>query len=86
MWHVYRLALLALTVVLWGCGEPRIEPEGDPLSESIHQILSEYPEADVGIALRDPSRGLSFDLDADSVFHAASTMKVPVMIEVFPAC
>ena len=53
------------------------------MAEDIHQILSDYPEADVGISLRDPSRGLSFDLNADSVFHAASTMKVPVMIEVF---
>ena len=81
--NVNRFALLMVAGVLWGCGEPRTEPEGDSLSESIHQILSEYPEAEVGISLRDPSRGLSFDLDPDSVFHAASTMKVPVMIEVF---
>jgi beta-lactamase class A len=53
------------------------------MADGIHAILSEYPEATVGVSLRDLGPGLAFDLNADRVFHAASTMKVPVMIEVF---
>lgn len=63
-----------------GCGAPTRESS---MAESIHQILFEYPEATVGIAVRDLDSGLSFDQNSERVFHAASTMKVPVMIEVF---
>ncbi len=67
-------------VFVQGCGPANREPT---MAESIHQILSEYPDATVGISVRDLDSGLAFDQDADRVFHAASTMKVPVMIEVF---
>ncbi len=53
------------------------------METSFHEILSSYPEAAVGIALRDLEAGTSFEYNADRSFHAASTMKVPVMIEVF---
>ncbi len=53
------------------------------MAESIRQILSEYPDATVAISVRDLGSGFAFDLNPDRVFHAASTMKVPVMIEVF---
>jgi beta-lactamase class A len=53
------------------------------MEKSLHEILTSYPEATVGIALRDLDAGTSFDYNAGRVFHAASTMKVPVMIEVF---
>lgn len=50
---------------------------------SLHEILSSYPEATVGVALRDLETGTAFEYNPDRSFHAASTMKVPVMIEVF---
>ncbi|HUF10195.1 MAG TPA: serine hydrolase [Rhodothermales bacterium] len=53
------------------------------MERSLHEILADYPEATVGIAVRDLEAGTSFEYNADRVFHAASTMKVPVMIEVF---
>ncbi len=37
----------------------------------------------IGVSFADPANGLSADYRADELFHAASTMKVPVMIEVF---
>ena len=39
------------------------------------------PDAFVGVAWRDLGSGTSLDVNGDSAFHAASTMKVPVMIE-----
>lgn len=53
------------------------------MERSLHEILAAYPEATVGIALRDLETGTSFEYNADRIFHAASTMKVPVMIEIF---
>jgi beta-lactamase class A len=46
----------------------------------------EVPTAVVAVSLRDlgPGGG-TFDIAGDSVFHAASTMKLPVMIELFRA-
>jgi len=39
--------------------------------------------ADVGVAFRTLDDGLEWFSRADDVFHAASTMKIPVMIELF---
>src|SRR5438067_2654600 len=39
------------------------------------------PDAFVGVAWRDLGSGTWLDVNGDSAFHAASTMKVPVMIE-----
>jgi beta-lactamase class A len=39
--------------------------------------------ADVGVAFRTLDGGLEWFSHADDVFHAASTMKIPVMIELF---
>ena len=53
------------------------------MQAAVDTVLSAYPEATVAVAVRDPASGITFDLRADRSFHAASTMKVPVMIEVF---
>ena len=53
------------------------------LSLEIEQILSGYQEATVAISLIDPSSHFHFNLNGDKIFHAASLMKVPVMIEVY---
>lgn len=39
--------------------------------------------AEIGVAMRTLDGSLAFDVNPDTVFHAASTMKVPVMIELF---
>lgn len=54
----------------------------DSLRESILVRVSESPGATVAVSFRDLQTGQSLSINADSVFHAASTMKIPVMIEV----
>jgi beta-lactamase class A len=45
-------------------------------------ITEKYGAESIGIYLEQPD-GKAFEQNADEVFHAASTMKVPVMMEVF---
>lgn len=53
------------------------------LRDSLAAIAARYPEATVGIAVRDAETGTTVDLNAARLFHAASTMKLPVLIEVY---
>ena len=55
----------------------------DSLRARIERRIAEVPGATVGVAFRDLTRGDTLFLGADERFHAASTMKVPVMIELF---
>ncbi len=58
----------------------------DTLRDRIRARIAELPGADVAVAFRPLSvRGAADTtyLNADTDFHAASTMKVPVMIELF---
>lgn len=59
------------------------DPSTDTLRAAIEQVLAQYPEATVAISVRDPATGRRLDLNGDRSFHAASTMKVPVMIELY---
>ena len=56
---------------------------GDGLEERIGQRIAQVKGAVVGVAFHDLQSGDSLYLGADDSFHAASTMKVPVMIELF---
>ncbi|MDF1505830.1 serine hydrolase [Roseisolibacter sp. H3M3-2] len=56
------------------------------LEERLARLRAEVPTAVVAVAVRDLAPGgASLDLAPDTVFHAASTMKLPVMIELFRA-
>jgi beta-lactamase class A len=54
----------------------------DSLRDAIAARVAATPGATVAVSYRDIQTGESLDINADSVFHAASTMKIPVMIEV----
>ena len=54
----------------------------DSLRDAIAARVAATPGATVAVSYRDIQSGESLDINADSVFHAASTMKIPVMIEV----
>ena len=56
---------------------------GDSLTEKIHARIAQESGVQVGLAYIDLASGDTLFLNADSSFHAASTMKVPVMIELF---
>ncbi len=54
----------------------------DSLRQAILARIAETPGATVAVSYRDLDNGATLDMNADTVFHAASTMKIPVMIEV----
>ena len=73
---------LLLTVVTTLTAAPPPH-DTDSLRLAIERRIADVPGAVVAVAWRDLATGDSLDIAADTVFHAASTMKVPVMIELF---
>jgi beta-lactamase class A len=55
------------------------------LRERIFARIAEVTGATIGVAYHDIGGGTLVHVNPDSVFHAASTMKVPVLIEYFRA-
>lgn len=55
------------------------------LRERINQIAAESGARDIGVAFYDYETGKSFALHGDTPFHAASTIKVPILLAVFDA-
>jgi beta-lactamase class A len=79
----WRVTLV--TVVGLASNGPRVVAQRTipgTLSARIAARIAEVPGAEVAVSYRDLQSGDSLDLRADVDFHAASTMKVPVMIEV----
>ncbi len=80
-------SLLALLIAGRVFGESSAVPvrqaAPDSLQARIERRIARVPGAVVGIAFRDLGSGDSLYLRADERFHAASTVKVPVMIELF---
>ena len=76
---------LCLVWLVAGCGPP---PSASPaalvseIDRAIEPLIAQHPEATVAVVLRQ-SGGVVYGRNADRPFHAASTMKVPVMIEAF---
>ena len=62
----------------------RVMPTSDDsLRTRIERRIGAVPGATVAVAFRDLTRADTLFINADERFHAASTMKVPVMIELF---
>ncbi len=72
------LALAALAPPLLAQATP-----GDSLVRSLRERVAREVGAEVGLYYRDLARPDSLVLAADDRFHAASTMKVAVMVQVF---
>jgi len=72
-------ALLATTLAL-----PARAQHGSPdsLATAIRARVAAVPGAEVAVSYRDLATGDSLDINSDVDFHAASTMKIPVMLEV----
>ena len=58
-------------------------PSIQSLRSSIEALTARYPSAFVGVAYRDLATGDTLYIDADSLVHAASTMKIPVMMRLY---
>ncbi len=57
----------------------------DSLRTTLNARIAQLPGAVVGIAFHDLGGDAHLNINGDSLFHAASTMKVPVMIEYYRA-
>ena len=55
------------------------------LRSAIRERIASVPSAEVAVSYRDLASGDSLDMNAETEFHAASTMKIPVMLEVLRA-
>lgn len=55
----------------------------DDLRRSIEALIRDSGAADVGVAYRDLATGEELLVHGDATFHAASTMKVPVLMELY---
>jgi len=78
----FLLVVPAISLVAMAALQTNSAPS-DSLRSRIEQRISEVEGAVVGVVFRDLGSGAALDLNADESFHAASTMKVPVMIELF---
>ena len=77
------IGLLAVTWITDPAGAQR--PPLPTLAARVEARIRALPGAQVAVSYRDLATGDSLDLGADVDFHAASTMKIPVMIEVLRA-
>jgi beta-lactamase class A len=86
--------LLAVTLVTSLLGPPRLGGQSSPavaisgapsLQSVIAARVAAVPGAEVAVSVRDLGGGPPLDLNAHVSFHAASTMKIPVMLEVLRA-
>ena len=85
MWSWLPLSMLAALLVQAPPSQQSQRPVGplDSLRSSIGTRVSQVKGAVVAVAILDLQTGDSLFVNADESFHAASTMKVPVMIELF---
>ena len=73
-----RLAVLLL--LLAGCASQRSD-----LASSVDRILAAHPNQTIAVAYSDSRDGTTLLRNEHTVFHAASTMKVPVMLGIYEA-
>ncbi|MFT5141413.1 MAG: beta-lactamase class A [Rhodothermales bacterium] len=74
------LVCMATLASIQGCNS---QVDTSALQAQINEIVATQPDAIVAVSVRDGASGVNFDRNGDRLFHAASTMKVPVMMEVF---
>lgn len=78
------LTLLLMAVTLAGDSVRPAPPNPvDSLRARIEARIAQVPGARVAVVLHDLRDRFQLGIAEDSIFHAASTMKVPVMIELF---
>jgi beta-lactamase class A len=77
------MVIRTLFLMLMGTQTLLAQDAAARLRQRMLDRIQEVPGATVGVVLRDVGGGAAVYINPDSVFHAASTMKVPVMIEYF---
>jgi len=76
-----RLPLALLLIFSAACAST---PARD-LPSRIDAVLAAHPRQTIGVAYHDLATGETLERNGRTVFHAASTMKVPVMLGIFDA-
>jgi beta-lactamase class A len=81
------LSALLLVVVMAGAFQPRaVRAQAVPwpsLPAAVDAAIARVPGAEVAVSVVDLADGREWHLRGDVVYHAASMMKVPVLIELF---
>jgi beta-lactamase class A len=80
----FRLTAVAATATLWLTAatlDAQAALDPDLVRQRIEARVAQVPGAVVGVAIHDLGAGRQLSIDGDRVFHAASTMKVPVLID-----
>lgn len=75
-------ALVLGVLLLGGCASDPA-PDMDALAADIDSLVAAHPGARVSVSIIDASNGITWHRQGDELYHAASTMKVPVLIELF---
>lgn len=72
--------LLLLSLILSAC---HMDP-ASRIERKVSRILEDLPDSVVvAVAVHDLPSGVRYEREADRVFHAASVMKIPVLIELY---
>ena len=81
--YIRAMILPLLLAAVLGADSGSVTTSTDSLRARIEERIAAVPGARVAIVLHDLADRFDLRIAADSSFHAASTMKVPVMIELF---
>jgi len=81
---VTLIAMVGFSFCLAGCAQPKpLAPDMETLSTHIDELVAAQDDAIVSVSIIDESTGTTWHRDGERLYHAASTMKVPVLIELF---
>ena len=75
----YLTLMLILPLIMSGCNQ---KDDWADLQQEVQQMMEEA-DGDFALAFKDLETGYVMEYNATEEFHAASTMKTPVMIEVY---
>ena len=78
------LLVILYMILTAACGSnPLPSADMNALSSRIDALVADVDSATVSVSIIDTDTGIEWHRDGDRLYHAASTMKVPVLIELF---
>ncbi|WP_336516656.1 serine hydrolase [Pollutibacter soli] len=79
----FAAVFISLFLVTSCNSDKKVATSTTQLEEQIREKMKAFPEAKYAVAFRNLSNGEELMINAEDSFHAASTMKTPVMIELY---